>query len=155
VHWTRLATSYSLTGTTTFDLTTDINGQIVATSTATVRLPAGGIAGVKFNDHNGNGVRDTGDAGLGGWHILVNGVDRATTDANGNWSVTNIGPGTYTVQEVQQAGWTQTAGQAGFSFTASSGTNVTGINFGNFQNINLSGAKFNDHNANGIRDTGD
>ncbi len=56
------------------------------------------LSGTVWEDHNGNGVRDTGDQGLAGWHILVNGVDRATTDANGNWSVANLAAGTYTVQ---------------------------------------------------------
>jgi len=113
------------------------------------------ISGLKFNDHNGNGVQDAGDQGLQGWHVLVNGVDRATTDANGNYSVTGLGPGTYTVQEVQQAGWTETLGMAGYTVTMSSGQNVTGIDFGNFQDVSISGLKFNDHNGNGVQDAGD
>src|SRR6185436_16749855 len=71
------------------------------------------ISGQKWEDHDGDGVKDAGDQGLLGWHILVNGVDSATTDANGNWSVPNVGPGSYTIQEVQQSGWTQTFGNAG------------------------------------------
>ena len=43
---------------------------------------------MKFSDHNDNGVLDVGDQGLQGWHILVNGVDLATTDANFTLSAT-------------------------------------------------------------------
>jgi SdrD B-like domain len=68
-------------------------------------LPAT-LSGTKWEDYNGNSVRDAGDQGLAGWHILINGVDRATTDVNGNWTVSNLTPGTYSVQEVAQNGWT-------------------------------------------------
>src|SRR5262249_57207589 len=58
---------------------------------------------VKFNDHNGNGLRDAGDEGLSGWTIqLVQGgvvVDTRTTGADGSYSFANLGPGTYTIQE--------------------------------------------------------
>ena len=113
------------------------------------------LSGTKWEDHNGNGVQDSGDQGLAGWHILVNGVDRATTDANGNWSVANLAPGTYTVQEVSQSGWTRTSATSGYSLAASSGVNTANLNFGDFNNVSLSGTKWEDHNANGVRDTGD
>jgi hypothetical protein len=113
------------------------------------------ITGVKFNDHDGNGVQDVGDEGLSGWHILLNGVDRATTDAAGNYRIPALNAGTYTLQEVPQAGWTETKGLAGYSVTLGSGQAVGGIDFGNFHNVTLSGHKFNDHNGNGVQDAGD
>jgi len=61
--------------------------------------------------------------------------------------LTELGPGTYTVTEQTQTGWTQTYGNSGYTVTASSGTNVPNNNFGNFQNITISGMKFNDLNG--------
>src|SRR5262252_2127510 len=48
------------------------------------------LSGVKYEDHNGDAVQEAQDQGLAGWHILVNGVDMAVTDANGNWSVSGL-----------------------------------------------------------------
>ena len=138
----------ALTGAVTMD------SNIICTPAAPGTNP-GSISGLKFDDHNGNGVQNVGDQGLQGWHILVNGVDRATTDANGNYTISGLDPGNYTVQEVQQAGWTETLGMAGYTVTVSSGQNVTGIDFGNFQDVSISGLKFNDHNGNGVQDAGD
>jgi hypothetical protein len=92
------------------------------------------VSGTKWNDHNNNGMRDSGDEGLAGWHILVNGVDRATTDSNGNWNVTNLGPGSYSIQEVSQTDWIETYGTAGYSLTSNSGSNITNLDFGDYNN---------------------
>jgi uncharacterized repeat protein (TIGR01451 family) len=94
------------------------------------------ITGMKFNDLNGNGVRDTGEPGLANWTIQVtdsNGITHTTTtDSAGNYSFTIPAPGTYTVAEVLQSGWTQTAPTTGtYSVTVSPGQVVTNLNFGN------------------------
>ena len=77
-----------------------------------------GIQGTKWNDLNGNGVKDAGEPGLAGWTIYIDqnnnakldsGEKSTTTDANGNYSFTNLEPGTYTVAEVQRPGWQQTS----------------------------------------------
>ncbi|MBL8031654.1 MAG: hypothetical protein JNK33_05010 [Candidatus Doudnabacteria bacterium] len=77
----------------------------------------GSISGYKFSDHNGNGAEDSGDEHLGGWTIKlykdtkdgkVQVGDPVVTNADGNFSFTNLGPGTYWVCEVQQSGWVQT-----------------------------------------------
>ncbi|AFZ20509.1 DVUA0089 family protein [Allocoleopsis franciscana] len=77
-----------------------------------------GIQGTKWNDLNGNGVQDTGEAGLAGWTIYLDqnnngtldtGETSTTTDANGNYSFTGLAAGTYTVAEVMQSGWQQTS----------------------------------------------
>jgi glutamine cyclotransferase len=81
------------------------------------RLASGTVSGTKFNDLNGNGVRDGGEPGLPGWTIYVDlnnnnaldgGEPSTTTDGSGNYSLT-LAAGTYTIREVQQPGWTQTA----------------------------------------------
>ncbi|MBD2126175.1 DVUA0089 family protein [Microcoleus sp. ZQ-A2] len=77
-----------------------------------------GIQGTKWNDLNGNGVKDTGEASLAGWTIYLDqnnngtldtGETSTTTDANGNYSFTGLAAGTYTVAEVMQSGWQQTS----------------------------------------------
>jgi hypothetical protein len=113
------------------------------------------LGGTVWEDHNGNGVRDSGDQGLAGWHILINGADRATTDVNGNWSVANLTPGSYAVQEVSQSGWTDTSGNAGYTVAAAAGVSTANLSFGNFKNISASGFAWEDHNGNSLWETGD
>ncbi len=114
------------------------------------------ISGMKFNDMNGDGVKDAGDLGLSGWKIYLNGsaTDSATTDANGNYTFSNLGPGTYSLSEAVQSGWQQTTTNPS-AITTSSGTDVSGQNFGNFDKVTISGMKFNDVNGDGIKDVGD
>lgn len=82
----------------------------------------GVLTGVKFNDVNGNGVRDNNEATLKNWEITLTKkcvedeqveCDDQTwttkTDANGAYGFDDLTPGTYVVCEVQQANWTQTA----------------------------------------------
>lgn len=75
------------------------------------------IRGMKWNDIDGDGVKDSEELGLQGWTIyldtnsngqLDNGEISTITDAKGNYQFTNLRPGLYTVAEVQQTGWRQT-----------------------------------------------
>ena len=70
--------------------------------------------GVKFNDANGNGVRDGGEAGLGGWQIELTDsrgtVHRTTTAGDGGYAfrlpfAAVSGNGATSIREVAQAGW--------------------------------------------------
>jgi uncharacterized protein (DUF2141 family) len=124
-------------------------------------LPAT-ISGTKFNDLNGNGVRDTGEPGLAGVTIqLRNSVGlttSTTTDASGNFSFTGLAAGPYAISEIVPAGFVQTAPAAPgtFSVTVSPGQNATGFLFGNRAATgSVSGTKFNDLNGNGVRDSGE
>ena len=96
----------------------------------------GQVTGVKFNDINGNGVRDNGEPTLKDWtitltnicdeedqpevsldqvlsvasHPVCKEVTKPTkTDATGAYSFDDLDVGTYVVCEVQQNNWTQTA----------------------------------------------
>ncbi|MEG5062329.1 SdrD B-like domain-containing protein [Microcoleus sp. B3-A4] len=118
------------------------------------------ISGLKFNDSNGNGTRDAEETGLSGRQIFLDvngnnsldsGETTVTTNNSGNYSFNNLNPGTYNVREVQQTGWTQTTANPA-PINLGSGESRSGINFGNFQNISISGSKFNDLNNNGVLD---
>ena len=121
------------------------------------------INGTKFQDTNGNGAQNAGELGLSGWTIFLDadndgvldiGERSTTTDANGNYSFTNVGPGTFTVREVQQAGFVQTTANPA-NIGSLSGTNVAGVTFGNFQLFSINGTKFRDTNGNGVLNVGE
>jgi hypothetical protein len=127
---------------------------------------SGTITGQVFQDNNGNGIQDPGDTGLANWKVYVDlnnsGVfdpsdPNTLTDAQGNYVIGGLAAGTYTVREVVQAGWLQTAPASGsYSITIDGpSTTVTGRNFGDFKLVTISGTKYNDINGNGVRDTGE
>lgn len=120
------------------------------------------IGGVKFNDLNGNGVRDAGEPGLSGVTIRVTdaagAVRTLTTDATGAFSFTGLPAGAYVVSEVVPAGFVQTAPAAPgtFSQTVTAGQTVSNLLFGNRAAVGMvTGNKFNDLNGNGVRDAGE
>ena len=102
------------------------------------------ISGQVFNDVAGSGTYASGDPGLSGWTIdLLNSADSvvagAQTDANGDYTLTGVVPGTYTVEEVPQSGYVQTTAPASYSVTVVQARNLTGSNFGDFQLATVSG----------------
>ncbi|MFM6646096.1 MAG: SdrD B-like domain-containing protein, partial [Microcystis panniformis] len=81
------------------------------------QIPLGSIQGSKWNDANANGIWEADEKALAGWTIYIDSVANGTldpwelstvTDANGKYSFTNLGPGEYAIQEVNQKGWIQT-----------------------------------------------
>ncbi len=110
------------------------------------------IHGTKFEDVNGNGTREGGESGLLGWTIQLldtndNVLATTLTAVDGSYSFTNLTPGIYRVREVNQAGWTQITANPGDIGTVS-GSNITGIDFGNFKNITIAGTKYTDITGN-------
>lgn len=98
--------------------------------------PGSSLAGRKFNDLDGSGLWDPGEPVLGGWTILLSNGDTAVTDSNGYYYFTNLAPGFYTVSELQQPGWSQTAPQGGVhTATLSPSQGLTGLDFGNFRKV--------------------
>ena len=90
----------------------------------------GSISGEVFSDLNGNGVLDSGEPGLYGWTVLLDGTP-ATTNANGDYSFTGVMPGTHTISEVAPAGWKETVPTSTtYVVTVGSGQTITGENFG-------------------------
>ncbi len=103
----------------------------------------GDIHGFKWNDLNGDGKKTSDEPKLQGWTIFIdkdgdNVLDTneasTITDGQGNYSFDNLAPGTYTICEVMQAGWAQTA-PATASKCSSRTINISGesntIKFGN------------------------
>ena len=75
----------------------------------------------------------------------------------------SLNPGRYIVRETQQAGWTQSfpannvrrRERAAGRITLTSGQLDSGNDFGNCQQATKTGMKFNDLNANGVKDQGE
>ena len=65
----------------------------------------------KFNDIDADGINDTEDFGLDGWHFSVTGPENFpdVVTSGGGWiRLYDITPGTYTVTEVLKPDWTNT-----------------------------------------------
>src|SRR5437773_636803 len=89
-----------------------------------------------------------------------------TTDANGAYSF-DLQPGDYLVCEVLKSLYTQSAPSgtdcSGFSGVAAAGFKPPSLpdalpicnDFGNYTTGSVSGVKFEDHNANGVKNVGD
>jgi uncharacterized repeat protein (TIGR01451 family) len=121
------------------------------------------ISGTKFHDLNANGVQDAGEPGLEGWRIYADkngngqldaGDPVATTAADGSYTIAKVPAGTYSVREAPPVGDSSTwycstpspkgtlstdCEQTGV--TVSNGSNVTGVDFGNYQKAKLTVAK--------------
>jgi uncharacterized repeat protein (TIGR01451 family) len=69
---------------------------------------SGNIMVTKYNDLNGNGVRDDNDPTMSGWQINLSDNPSQTTNADGNVKFTNLSSGTYSLSETMQSGWSQT-----------------------------------------------
>jgi uncharacterized protein (DUF2141 family) len=117
---------------------------------------------MKFEDMNGNGVKDSGDAGLPGWAIYVDANNNSKYDRGERWTVTkrdgaytlkNLAAGTYKLREIVRKNWIQTYPSTGYqSVTVTAGQAVTGKDFGNFKYGSIRGFKYEDRNKNGQED---
>lgn len=123
----------------------------------------GTISGAKFNDLNGDGLQQFGEPMLAGYTVYIDvnsndvldpGESQTTTDASGNYSFSNLVPGTYRIRQLQGAGFTQTTPNPG-PIDLDEGDTVTDVDFGDFLSASIAGAKFRDMNGNGVRDAGD
>lgn len=94
------------------------------------------ISGQKFNDLDGDGIKDMGEPGIAGWTVNLDkntdgSIDATTiTDTNGDYSFTGLTAGTYRIREVDQTGWIQTTTNPA-EVIITSGINETNISFGN------------------------
>src|SRR5207249_2657862 len=77
-----------------------------------------------------------------------------TTDLNGEYRFTGIGPGSWTVEEAVTSGWFAT-GLTSRTVTVTSGANVVEVDFSNEQVFQISGKKINDLDGNGVVGAGE
>ncbi len=120
----------------------------------------GGIQGMKWDDRNGNGIRDIGEPGIENISICYFnesgfGDVCTVTGSDGSYSFMDIAPGFYTLFENVPAGKVQTFPRFDHIFNLKSGEIKKGINFGNANASEIHGVKFNDTNGNGIKDAGE
>jgi SdrD B-like protein/carbohydrate binding protein with CBM6 domain len=121
------------------------------------------ISGNVYNDLNGGGGKNSGEPNLAGWRVYLDadndGVFDSTeknvlTDASGNYKFATLAPGAYRVRVVALSGWRWSQPSSGsYSLTLSSGGAATGKNFGATRNVLISGAVFNDLDADKTRDS--
>ena len=102
------------------------------------------LSGEVFDDVSDSGSFNTNDPGLSGWTVDLSNasnqvIGTATTDTNGDYSFSGLGPGTYSIADVLQPGYVATAPATGsFTFTPTSGAQITGENLGVFKAVSLS-----------------
>jgi fimbrial isopeptide formation D2 family protein/uncharacterized repeat protein (TIGR01451 family) len=127
------------------------------------------LSGTVYVDSNDNGTKDSGEAGIPNVTVTLTGTDdlgnsvtvAVMTDANGNYSFTNVRPGTYTITETQPSGYldgkdavgTQ-GGTLGNDVISAitvppSGVTGTGNNFGELKPASLAGYVYVDANNDG------
>jgi protocatechuate 3,4-dioxygenase beta subunit len=110
---------------------------LTSTSSLTATVTSGGVtsgqnfgnygaitlSGNVFNDANGNGVKDSGEAGLSGWVVycdlkntgsFVTSDNNKTTDSNGNFDFVSLTAGTYIIRVIPKSGYTLTSPSSGF-----------------------------------------
>jgi hypothetical protein len=102
--------------------------------------PPAGVSGFVFNDADGDGAVDAGEAAMPGWVVFVddNGdgvrgdAERsATTDRDGRYVLGNLAPGAYRLRVEGQDLWAATAPAGGVhELTLTAGQVAAGRNFG-------------------------
>jgi len=128
--------------------TVDLDGGVIVTGRDFGNFRAGRIEGTKFNDLDCFGDFDANEPGLGGVTIYVDlndngefdaGEPSDVTDANGDYSISGVQPGTHKVREVVPDDFAPSFPPGGsHDVTISfSGQVVTGRDFGNFQHTPL------------------
>lgn len=116
------------------------------------------VSGTKFNDVNGNGVRETGEDGVPNITIVLDRINdnlpavTTTTDADGNFQFENVTAGMYAVSEVLPARTIQTTPVDVFTIDVNPPAVVEGLEFGNFTLSALGGLTFEDIDGDGEQD---
>ena len=121
--------------------TITVTGSGTATANFGSVIPSDTASGFKWLDVNADGIRDAGEPALAGVYIYLDldGDDRpdigepaSVTKADGSYSLTPPGAGTFAIREVVEAGYIQTFPAAGEHTITYDGTNpLRGFDFGN------------------------
>lgn len=126
--------------------------------------PAGtaGVCVVKYNDRDGDGVRDAGEPVMSGWIFSVKTTGGAmlafgTTNSQGQWCATGLPAGTVNVFETPKPGWAATdpantvTGMAPKKTVVLVAGQTTNVVFGN-RTAQVCVTKFNDLDGDGVKD---
>jgi hypothetical protein len=165
-----LGDSYSGTGTgsptDTGYTTYGSQGQFTFSATGSFADPStNSVSGSLFEDWNGNGLIDTGDADVANATVYVDtnnnnaldsGEQSTTTDANGNYALNAIPSGTRSLRAIA-AGFTVTSPASGAQVVTLPATGgVNGRNFGFVRSgPGVYGRMYLDANTNGVYDAAD
>lgn len=117
---------------------------------------AGTVAGSVFEDTNGDGSRDPGEAGIGGVTVRLTGTAgqrTTTTSGDGSYQFPGTAPGTYTVEEFDPVGFTSTTPNVRTVNLAAGGT--AGASFGDQASGTVGGVVYEDVNGNGLQEAGE
>jgi hypothetical protein len=116
----------------------------------------GTISGFTYVDANKNGVRDSGEAGIGGVTVTLSGgaTATATTAADGSYSFTGLTAGSYSVGAPATAAGLARFTTSPLNITLAAGATSPNNNFG-YVGGSISGYTYFDANRNGIRDAGE
>ncbi len=136
------------------------------------------IRGVKFDDDDGDGVKDPDEVGIGGITIYIDTNGNNVPDAGEPSALTEVDTGAYSIANVEPdaahtvrehvpsfpvpgaadpwSAQTYPAGDGSWTITPDPGEVVTGVDFGNFiVRAEIHGIKYDDRDADGVRDAGE
>jgi len=120
------------------------------------------ISGIKFEDTNGDGDRDAGEDGMGGWTIeLVDAdtglvVDSQITSPDGSYFFEDLPAGDHVIREIPQHGWLRTLPvPPAHTITLAPDEIRGGVDFSSQRIPGIHGQRFDDLNTNGVRDPGE
>lgn len=112
---------------------------------------------LKFEDTNGNGVRDAGEPGVPGWTFrLVNPQGNGSvvvTGPDGTATITGVPAGNWQVAEVTEPGWSPVAAAAGAITVPVNG--IATFAAANARPAPICGTVYRDANENGVLDPGE
>ncbi len=121
----------------------------------------GEIHGLKFNDLNGNGIRDAGEPPVAGVAInaTLGGISlhETVTDINGNYNFTGLESGLYTIHEEPPPFFVQTFPDGDHIVVLADDETRTGVDFGNHLvgPGQINGTKWLDADSDGVFDAGE
>ncbi len=156
-HWTENATAGG---------SNEKNGTFVAGSpfelyTAAAQATTGTVTATAYDDANGNGQQDTGEAPLAGTTVYADvnagagaaGNPSAVTGADGTAGITGVPAGTYAVVQVAPTGYAveSAAGQASHTVTVTAGQSTAAGAFGAEPDGSVAGTAYVDANGDGTR----
>ena len=117
------------------------------TLSAVSQLITGSIAGIIFHDSDSSGDQNPGEAGIKSWTVYIDtnndgnldgGEVNTTTDASGGYLLNDLTAGSYTVKYVDSNSFGATS-STDLTVSVTSGDTTSGVNFGVFQYVTISG----------------